>query len=749
MDNEFEKDDNIKEEPNGSVGAEEEAAAKAEPEAPETAEAAEETVENSEAEKEDDASIEAPVEEQHEIGEAEEQETVEADEAETEGTQLASQEDAAVSGETADKEGNFFTRWKAKAIAKEQAKIERELETDKRIKEMMRQRQAEMYADGKEPNALQKFLMSEGKYINYDNKQAVILVFVIILAIILSIFIYRAGYITKDKFGLGNDPSRAIVYSKDNELYCYDLKGNSVLISDNLSSGGFVTYSYVGSGTTVAGDGNSVYFIDNVAADGTFSLNFFDAKKKNDPALIADDVADYKISWAGDGAVYAVPNEGGQTGTLYGYSKKTGKSAEIAQNVSIGGSDYDITSDGKYAVYASQENGTYSLNICGTDGSDPSVIDTDVAQYLVTERGSYIYYVKTALKDDGTSGYSIYKYDFGKKSSELIDEDIIAVTLTKDENAVLYYKYNGNMVKASDVVNDDGDDSEETKALRAEIAEYEFKDIACSVYRYENGSTELIDDDVFNAVPMDDEGKYIAYSVPQKLDEITVNLSDTSSVNEISAYYYMQAMKAECDIYVHELGGFDDYVMFENSYIYSYQNAASNAQFACFKDYDESTGKGQLVLATYYKGGIKAYSELEEDVESFQFLGDGTRITYLSDVGEDGAGTLRYIESNVADVISESAYYYEGADDMKRRVFYLDDYDSSTYGGTFHYYQQGDDTVVDDNVYMFAYRDNDNALYMKDYDTATGSGDLYYLDGKKAVLVDENVSSVFDFYDAA
>ena len=155
------------------------------------------------------------------------------------------------------------------------------------------------------------------------------------------------------------------------------------------------------------------------------------------------------------------------------------------------------------------------------------------------------------------------------------------------------------------------------------------------------------------------------------------------------------------------------------------------------------------MLSTYYKGVIKAYSELEEDVESFQFLGDGTRITYLSDVGEDGAGTLRYIESNVADVISESAYYYEGADDMKRRVFYLDDYDSSTYGGTFHYYQQGDDTVVDDYVYMFAYRDNDNALYMKDYDTATGSGDLYYLDGKKTVLVDENVSSVFDFYDAA
>lgn len=61
-----------------------------------------------------------------------------------------------------------------------------------------------MFADGKEPNALQRFLMSEGKYINYENKHSIILGFTAILGIILFVLIFRAGFITKEKFGLGN-----------------------------------------------------------------------------------------------------------------------------------------------------------------------------------------------------------------------------------------------------------------------------------------------------------------------------------------------------------------------------------------------------------------------------------------------------------------------------------------------------------------------------------------------------------------
>lgn len=644
-----------------------------------------------------------------------------------------------------DKKG-FFQRWKEKELAKEAARLERYEKSEENMKKIREQRRAEMFADGKEPNALQRFLMSEGKYINYENKHSIILGFTAILGIILFVLIFRAGFITKEKFGLGKEATKAIVYSKDNELYCYDLKNEPVLISDNLSSGGSATYSYVGNGTTVAEDGKSVYFIDNVAANGSFSLNFYKAGSSSEPSLIGDNVADYDISYKGEGAVYIVPDESGKTGILYGYSRKDNKSYEIAQNVVIGGTDYSISSDGSKVIYASGDNNSIALNICSIDGSNAKTIDNDVAQYLVTTRDSYLYYIKAVGADDGTSSYSIYSYDINKGTSKLIDENVIAVTLSSKENAVIYYKYNGNMIKATDVVNDDGDDSEAAKALRTEIADYEFKDIACAVYRYENGETKLINDKVFTAMPMDKEGKYIAYTVPQKLDEIKVNLSEISSVNEISALYYMQAMQADCDTYIYELNGFNDYVLFENSYLYSFANSGSNAQFACFVNYDESAQTGKLVLSTFYDKGIKAYSELEDDVESFQFMGDGSRLVYLRGIGADGAGTLNYIESNVSDEISDSAYYYEATTDQYRRVFYLDNYNAETYGGTFHFYQQAADTVVDDNVYMFAYRNNNNALYMKNYDMTTGTGDLYYLNGKNSVLVDENVSSVFDFY---
>lgn len=640
---------------------------------------------------------------------------------------------------------NFFQRWKEKELAKEKAKQERYEKSEENMRRLREQRRAEMYADGKEPNFIQKFLMSEGKYINYENKYGVILGALVILGIVLFILVYRGGYITKEKFGLGKETTRAIVYSKDNELYCYDLKNEPVLISDNLSDGGSVSYSYVGNGTTVAEDGTSVYFIDNAASDGTFSLNYFDAKKKGDPINIADGVADYRISTNGDGAVYIVP-EDTYTGTLYGFSKKTKATSVLAEGILLNGSDYEVSADGSKAIFIVEEGSSLSLNICGIDGSNQKTVDTDIAQYLVTSEDKYVYYVKAAGAEDNTSSYSIYKYDMAKDESVLIDGNVIAVTLSRDENAVIYYKYNSSMIKASDVINDDGDTSEATEGLRAAVKEYEFRDITCSVYRYEDGIANLVNDKVFTAIPMDGKGKFIAYTVPQGLDKIKINLSEISSVNEIPALYYMQAMQAECDTYVYKDSGFDDYVPFEDSYLYSFQNSGNDVQFACFSGYDENSKTGKLVLSTYYEEGIRKYSELEDDVESFQFMGDGSRIAYLRGVDADGIGTLVYIESNVADEVSDSAYYYEVTTDLYRRIYYLDNYNSDTYGGTFHYYQQAKDVVIDENVYMFAYRNNNNAFYMKDYNTADGTGDLYYFDGKNSVLVAEDVTSVFDFY---
>ncbi|GFI61069.1 hypothetical protein IMSAG049_00222 [Clostridiales bacterium] len=642
---------------------------------------------------------------------------------------------------------NFFQRWKEKELAKEKEKQERYEKSEENMRRVREQRRAELYADGKEPNWLQKFLMSEGKYINYENKYGVILGSFVIIGIVLFILIFRAGFITKEKFGLGKEATKAIVYSKDNELYCYDLKNDPVLISENLSSGGSVTYSYVGNGTRVAEDGTSVYFIDNVAADGTFSLNFYDAKKGGEPSLISDRVADYEISYKGEGAVYVVPDDNEQSGTLYGYSRKADSSYEISKNVLIGGMEYAISGDGTKAIYATSEGKSAALNISGIDGTGAKEIDTEVAQYLVTKMDKYLYYIKSVENADGSSGYNIYSFDMDRGESSLIDEDIIAVALSSNENSLIYYKYNGKMIKASDILNDDGDGSEADNALREAAADYEFKDITCSAYRYEAGSSKLINDNVFAALTMDDDGNFIAYTVPRGLNKIRVNLSEITTVNEISAMYYMEAMQAECDTYVYKLNGFDDYVMFEDSYIYSFMNSANNAQFGCFTNYDENAKRGTFMLSTFNESGIKSYSELEDDVESFRFLGDGSRLAYLRGVQADGSGTLIYIESNIADEVSDSAYYYEVSEDLYRRIFYLDEYDSATLGGTFHYYQQAVDEIVDENVYMFAYRKNNNCLYMKNYDTATGKGDLYYLNGKKSVLVDSGVDSVFDFYE--
>ncbi len=655
--------------------------------------------------------------------------------------------------ETEDKENtsekkSFVGRWIEKEKEKEKNKREREKLSEERMKRVREERRAAMYADGKEPNALQKFLMSEGKFINYENKAMVTFAAVIILGILVFIAVFRGGYFSKEKFGLGGDKSRAIVYSVGNELYCYDLKKEPVLISDTLSAGGSVSYSYVGNGITVANDGTSVYFTDEVGADGTFRLNYYEASSSKEPEVIGTSVSDYEVSNMGDGAVYIVANETGNSGTLYGYDKKNNKSSEIANDIAVNSREYAISSDGKKVIYIKEENSSTTLYVANIDGTGETKIDTDIAQYLVQTEGNSVYYIKAVGTDNGTSMYSVYEYDLSNGNSKLIDEDVIAVTLSQNENAVIYYKNSGKKVKASSVLNDDGDNSEETEALRKELENYEFNDITCALYRYENGKSELVNDEIFTAMPTDADGKYIAYTVPSGLGKIKVNLSEISSPDDLVASYYEQAAAADVDTYIYKTNGFNDYVVFDGSYIYSYQNSGNNAQVACLKDYDRTNQKGQLVLSTYDENGIKSYAELEDDVESFEFMGDGSRIVYLRGVDDNGFGTLTYIESNVPDEVSTSAYYYEVTKDFNRSLFYLDNYDSSTYGGTFHYYQQGKDIVVDDGVYMFAYRNNNNALYMKNYDSLTATGDLYYLNGKTSKLVAEGVSSVFDFYDA-
>lgn len=652
-------------------------------------------------------------------------------------------------GSNEDVKKSFIQKWKENELENQKKKRDKIEKSEQKMKEIRERRTAEIYADGKGPNKFQKFLMSEGKFFNYENKYSVVMFATAIIGLIILFLVIKGGFITKDKFGFGNEPSKSIVYSAGNDLYCYDLKNDPVLISENLSSGGSATYSYVGNGITVAHDGKSVYFIDNVAADGTFNLNYYTASRNSTPSLISSNVSDYEVSYEGDGAVYIVADENATDGTLYGYSKKANASYSISDGVGIDGTEYAISADGKKAVFAKTENSSVSLNVCDIDGSNLSTIDTDVAQYLVTEKGTKIYYIKTEGTENGTSMYNIYMYNMEKEITQLIDENVIAVTLSSDENAVIYYKNSGNKIQAKDIINDDGDDSDAANELRSEIETYEFNDITCSLYRYEDGEPELVNDGIFTAMPSDSKGEYIAYTVPIGLDKIKINLSEISSVSDIDSMYYVQAMKADCDTYIYKFNGFNDFIEFENSYIYSYENSVNNGQVACFVDYDSAKKQGKLVLATYDENGVKSYGELEDDVSSYDFMGDGSRMAYLRGVDDSGSGTLIYVESNVPDEASDSAYYYEVSKDINRRLFYLDNYDSTVMGGTFHYYQQGVDKVVDDGVYMFAYRNNNNALYMKNYDSSTATGDLYYLKGKTSQLVAQGVSSVFDFYDAS
>ena len=59
------------------------------------------------------------------------------------------------------------------------------------------------------------------------------------------------------------------------------------------------------------------------------------------------------------------------------------------------------------------------------------------------------------------------------------------------------------------------------------------------------------------------------------------------------------------------------------------------------------------------------HAELEDDVESFEFMGDGSRIVYLRGVDYNGLrATYLLSKANVPDEVSTSAYYYEVTKDF-------------------------------------------------------------------------------------
>ena len=104
---------------------------------------------------------------------------------------------------------------------------------------------------------------------------------------------------------MGQVADTGVLYTKDDNLYYYDLKNEPYLVQEGLSNGGTYHYFYTAWGAGVTEDGSCLFYSDDVDENGGFVLYRKDAKAAEAKAVQIDtDVYDYMASKDGKVAAY-------------------------------------------------------------------------------------------------------------------------------------------------------------------------------------------------------------------------------------------------------------------------------------------------------------------------------------------------------------------------------------------------------------------------------------------------------------
>ena len=269
---------------------------------------------------------------------------------------------------------------------------------------------------------------------------------------------------------MGKAVDTGILYTKDDNLYYYDLKNEPYQVQEGLSNGGTYHYFYTAWGASVTEDGSYLYFSDDVDENGAFVLYRRDAKNADAKAAQIDtDVYDYMASK--DGKVVAYLKKSGETYALCVYDGKQVQT--VKTGINLENDVYALSGDGKYLAFT-DTTGLLNAVAVGKNMEDNILPLTDSAEtYALAEESGILYYVAA-----GKDGYNIFSYDF-KGEPKTAVENVSSMEMMPNGRDVLYCKKSEEKVLYKDIIVDDmaeqdaklkkGDEGYEQKVQRDEI----------------------------------------------------------------------------------------------------------------------------------------------------------------------------------------------------------------------------------------------------------------------------------------
>ena len=315
---------------------------------------------------------------------------------------------------------------------------------------------------------------------------------------------------------MGKAVDTGILYTKDDNLYYYDLKNEPYQVQEGLSNGGTYHYFYTAWGASVTEDGSYLYFSDDVDENGAFVLYRRDAKNADAKAAQIDtDVYDYMASK--DGKVVAYLKKSGETYALCVYDGKQVQT--VKTGINLENDVYALSGDGKYLAFT-DTTGLLNAVAVGKNMEDNILPLTDSAEtYALAEESGILYYVAA-----GKDGYNIFSYDF-KGEPKTAVENVSSMEMMPNGRDVLYCKKSEEKVLYKDIIVDDmaeqdaklkkGDEGYEQKVQRDEIRKAMkngegFEPLLQECYVLTGGKSVRVAGDVVAAVGVDSKQTYVA-----------------------------------------------------------------------------------------------------------------------------------------------------------------------------------------------------------------------------------------------
>ena len=534
---------------------------------------------------------------------------------------------------------------------------------------------------------------------------------------------------------MGQVADTGVLYTKDDNLYYYDLKNEPYLVQEGLSNGGTYHYFYTAWGAGVTEDGSCLFYSDDVDENGGFVLYRKDAKAAEAKAVQIDtDVYDYMASK--DGKVAAYLKKSGKTYALCVYDGK--KTQTVKEGVNLENDVYALSGDGKYLAFT-DTHGILNAAAVGENMEDKVLPLTDSAEtYAMAEKSGVLYYVAA-----GKEGYDIFSYDF-KGEPKTAVENVSSMEMLPNGRDVLYCKKSDKKVLYKDIIVDDM--AEQDAALKKGDAGYDKKlerdeirkamkngegvtPLLQECYMLTGGKSVLVAEDVVAAIGVEGDRAYVTGYKAKEFTPMHLSVMD-GGLDMVEYIYYMSLNYGGMDIFLTGAGGQLSLLSGSQPQLDGLK-ISEDGKKAAYLDTDANTG--ETVLIEQELGKEKAET-IATKVQSFGYVGN--TLIYYFDYAE-GVGSLGAAGSKTTIAKASGVQYAEDA------VYYVAEADEKTGNGELRAWDGKTETPIAKDAFAFQYKNNGKLVYIGSYDVNTGLGDLYYYNGKEARKLDSGITAIF------